>query len=546
MRPGEWSPVGIDSLEPNAFTAATQVARNQVVSAGPGAGKTEMLAQRADFLLRTGSAPFPRRILAISFKVDAAGNLRDRVRRRSGDQYAARLDSFTFHGFAKRLIDNYYPALTGINALSRDYVIDPDTRIQGTQITFNDLVPRAIDILESNRYALGALQMTYSHVFLDEFQDATKEQYTLLKAAFLATNAQLTAVGDDKQSIMGWAGALSGIMATFAKDFDADAVPLYQNFRSKPRLRRLQNRMVRQMDVTAAAPDDELLGEDGIVQVVECQTDIEEATAIADLIEGWLSSGTAPHEIAVLIRNQPDLIGQTLFAELDRRGVSYRNEQQTQDLISEPVAALLYNFLRVISGDRDPDAYSELSRVALRELDGDRWELQGSRLSAVLHRMRLEVRSSNFDRADSKAWRPLVTEFLKFVGRPTLTGLAPSYQQGDRLDEVAKQAFKSFRLQLEVDGDPVAALHRLSALHAVRILTIHKCKGLEFEKVVVLGVEHQLFWGDEYMQGFFVAVSRAKDELVLTHVSTRAKPVGAISWKTNRTPHGELLGFVAD
>jgi len=69
-------------LEPTALTAATTTGRNLVVTAGPGAGKTELLAQRADFLLRTGQCRYPRRILAISFKVDAAKNLKDRVRRR--------------------------------------------------------------------------------------------------------------------------------------------------------------------------------------------------------------------------------------------------------------------------------------------------------------------------------------------------------------------------------------------------------------------------------------------------------------------------------
>src|SRR4051794_23008330 len=140
--------------------------RNVVVAAGPGAGKTELLAQRADFLLRTGACPYPRRILAISFKVDAARNLRERVRKRSGMQYAGRFDSFTFHAFAKRMIDNYRPALVGQNELRPDYRIDADTRVHGDQITFDDLVPLALEILESNRYARGALRQTYSHVFL--------------------------------------------------------------------------------------------------------------------------------------------------------------------------------------------------------------------------------------------------------------------------------------------------------------------------------------------------------------------------------------------
>ena len=83
--PNDWGPADGITLEPNALLAAREQGQNVVVSAGPGAGKTELLAQRADFLLTTGGCPYPRRILAISFKVDAARNIRERVRRRCGD-----------------------------------------------------------------------------------------------------------------------------------------------------------------------------------------------------------------------------------------------------------------------------------------------------------------------------------------------------------------------------------------------------------------------------------------------------------------------------
>ena len=83
IRAEDWAPIDELILEPNALTAATMLEENVVVAAGPGAGKTELLAQRADFLFRTGTCPYPRRILAVSFKVDAARNLRERVRRRS-------------------------------------------------------------------------------------------------------------------------------------------------------------------------------------------------------------------------------------------------------------------------------------------------------------------------------------------------------------------------------------------------------------------------------------------------------------------------------
>jgi hypothetical protein len=55
MRVDRWTASDNLKLEPNALVAATEIDRNLALTAGPGAGKTEMLAQRADFLLRTGT-----------------------------------------------------------------------------------------------------------------------------------------------------------------------------------------------------------------------------------------------------------------------------------------------------------------------------------------------------------------------------------------------------------------------------------------------------------------------------------------------------------
>lgn len=79
-----WQPADGLTLEPNAKLAAEEQDHCLALTAGPGAGKTEMLAQRADFLLRTGTCRYPKRILAISFKVDASRNLKDRIQRRCG------------------------------------------------------------------------------------------------------------------------------------------------------------------------------------------------------------------------------------------------------------------------------------------------------------------------------------------------------------------------------------------------------------------------------------------------------------------------------
>ncbi|WP_434441798.1 3'-5' exonuclease [Lentzea sp. E54] len=98
-----------------------------------------------------------------------------------------------------------------------------------------------------------------------------------------------------------------------------------------------------------------------------------------------------------------------------------------------------------------------------------------------------------------------------------LTALSSGYQRSHQLDEAFEKALDAFGEEVAFDGDPIKSLKRLSELDAVRILTIHKRKGMEFEKVVVLAAEEQFFRGEAALSEFFVAIFRAKNELVLTH-----------------------------
>lgn len=539
------------TLEPNALLAARERMKHVAVSAGPGAGKTELLAQRADFLLTSGGCPYPRRILAISFKVDAARNIRDRVRSRCGDQLAARFDSFTFHAFAKRIVDNYRVLLAGDNALDPDYELDAKQRIKHKQITFDDLVLRAIDILRKSPHARNAIRQTYTHVFLDEFQDATKAQYSLLKEAFLDNDALLTAVGDTKQRIMKFAGALDGIMQTYAADFDALPLNLYQNRRSAPTLRRMQNRMVQTMDPAAAVPVADLAGVDGVIRVLSFNTAKEEAVGVADRIQNWLNDGAEPQEIAVLVRQQPHLVCADLVAELVARGVPSRNEQVRQDLTAEPAATVILDLIRVLADDRRSAAYERLMRIATISSATEELALRSARaVSRFLMLRRRDVRIGTDARSDSAKWTALISDFIELITVPTLTSLSPEYQRGSRLDQILEQVVDAFVEELSRDGDPVAALMRLSEDDAIRLLTIHKCKGLEFDKVIVLGVEHELFWSHEAEENraeFFVAISRAKRELVLTTVSTRPPPPAAPwNWDSQRHAYQEFLEYSVD
>jgi len=538
-----WCPADGLVLEPNALAAAKEAQRSLALTAGPGAGKTEMLAQRADFLLRTGACRYPQRILAISFKVDASRNLKDRVRQRCGTDLAARLDSHTFHAFAKRLIDRFRPVLTGKDVLDADYSIG-SPRIPRRQIEFEDLIPFAVQILTSSELARNAVRQTYSHVFLDEFQDCTAVQYQLIRIAFHGTETPLTAVGDTKQRIMGWAGALEGVFRTFAKDFNALSLNLYQNFRSQVRLRRMQNAMVRVMDPAAAMPDKNLTGKGGSVEVLEYDDSQQEAESLAGMIGAWIDDeGVAPSEIAVLLSRQPELYADRLMAELAERGIPFRNEQSLQDLSVEPAARLIVDYLVVVAGDREPDAFGRLMAILLATpLDEDAaYELR-ARWHRFIDAAREEARRA---RLDAAALRKTANDFLARLGRESVASLSADYERGNRLKEVIALTFVRIDELLLLDADPARALSRFSEDSAVRIMTIHKSKGLEFDTVVVLGVERQTFWGDAAAErsAYFVGISRAKRRLWLTVSEHRERPAGARRWDEARKPHEEFLSY---
>ena len=130
-----------------------------------------------------------------------------------------------------------------------------------------------------------------------------------------------------------------------------------------------------------------------------------------------------------------------------------------------------------------------------------------------------------------------------------MAGLAAEYEHGKRLQEVISQTYERIAQLLEIDDDPVSALSRLSEDSAVRIMTIHKSKGLEFDTVIALGIERETFWGnaDDERSAFFVGISRAKRRLMLTVAKRRERPEGYQSrWDEERIPHEELLSYATE
>ncbi|EMB9617490.1 ATP-dependent helicase [Kluyvera sp. STS39-E] len=544
----EWQPADGLTLEPNAKRAAKARKRSLALTAGPGAGKTEMLAQRADFLLRTGTCRYPKRILAISFKVDASRNLTERVERRCGRDLASRFDSFTFHAFAKRVIDRFRPVLTGEYALDAGYtIVDKKSGASRHEIAFGDLVPYAIKILQTSKIARNAIRQTYSDIFLDEFQDCTNLQYDLVKLAFQGTKIRLTAVGDTKQKIMAWAGALDGIFQSFTKDFNAVPLNMYRNFRSKPTLLRVQNEIIRKLDPDSVMPDDQLEGDEGEVFAWKFEDSQTEAIYLADLIDRWINKEQLPPaEIAVLVSRQPDLYADHLFRELEQRGIPYRNEQQMQDITVEPVARLIVDYLSCLYAQREPKAWIRLMNQLVPFADEEIQTSVRKGLDQLIRKHRKEVSDAKKTETPFSEWWRFVRALLKHIGLQTLVALSPDYESHERLKQVIRDARERIKDLLEIESDLPLALKRFADDQAVRILTIHKSKGLEFDSVVIMAVENETFFGkeEENRCAFFVGVSRAKRRLILTHTNKRDEPANAKHWKVFRTARLEYFDYV--
>jgi superfamily I DNA/RNA helicase len=98
------------------------------------------------------------------------------------------------------------------------------------------------------------LALTYSHLFLDEFQDTTQIQYDLVKTIFLGSKTIVTAVGDNKQQIMRWAMAMEEPFVEFERNFGAKRTSLLNNYRSSPELVRIQHILAQALDAEAVEP----------------------------------------------------------------------------------------------------------------------------------------------------------------------------------------------------------------------------------------------------------------------------------------------------
>ncbi|WP_304275906.1 UvrD-helicase domain-containing protein [Caulobacter segnis] len=611
-----WKPIGVAAMEAAALDTV-RVRGSALVVAGPGTGKTELLGQRAAYLLQTGGCIFPRRILAISFKRDAASNLRDRVERRCGPALARRLDSMTFDAFAKQILDRFWPALpahlafkgaygiapfvnnaafsdlqrsatwglyqeghpahwakaligkdvttSGINGVTLDAfnksiqalrlepltITDYAQYLQLVQLraTLTSPTPQfgfamigrlAQAIVAGNPQVRRALCATYGQVFLDEFQDTTSVQYDLIATIFKGTETSLVAVGDDKQRIMGWAGAREDVFAAFSADFlggpdDLGRVVLTQNFRSNARIVEILNGLKQRLapsepDFIAARPAPNLPSAE-ICSILVADDEDAEAAAVAKRVAAAIKSGVDPRQIGLLVRQKANDWEARLSAAFSAAGLAFRNEDRDvggaaiQDLMTEAYSRVVVDMLELLcrrhGGVLWTTALSHLATVAGLSPDDD------PEIERVLALSLADFHDAHrlTGLATPAAIEAALGQIESFLQLPRLKSIMPQYAVGDFFERI-RSATKAFLIECaKPAGSWLEVIARFRGEGQTPLLTITKSKGLEYDLVILLGLNDDQWWSfsknpAEGRSVFFVAASRARDRLLMTRCGT--------------------------
>lgn len=593
----DWVPQGVGDLEKRAWEALRETESSVLVTAGAGAGKTEFLAQKATYLLQTGICPASKRILAISFKKDAARNLAERVAKRCPRDQARRFDSMTFDAFTKGLLDRFRPTIPepfnvpgtyqivtpsrgdyddflgryGYHDVSAPYLekIVPLTDLPIDQSNGSELHSALADywheqlsggdeiflsfpminrlvklLLQGNSYIRRALQATYPIVFLDEYQDTTYAQYDMLLAAFVGSDAVFTAVGDDKQRIMGWAGAMNDAFAQFENNFGARRISLRSNWRSHKDLVRIQHEIARRIDGNVeeaqAQGTREIEGE--VSAIWQFQSTDDENNYLAEWVSREVLSGCVePHDVAILIRMRADQVEGEIAPAFAARGLQIRNAArsvgkiQIQDLLGEELTGIFVPLLRLGATDRSPEnwASAQQNYLFLEAADPDS-DLVQERLLVKLETFVRQLRAELTHRQpDSDSAKAIAEMLLKFVGPPALRQAFAAYQRERDFERVWSGFVTLLKECAEHSSNWTEALDEFEGIGQIALMTVHKSKGLEFHTMIFYGLDNQTWWSltpqhGEELNTFFVAFTRAKQRAFFSQCVERGHAIGWI------------------
>jgi ATP-dependent DNA helicase Rep len=445
-------------------------------------------------------------------------------------------------------------------------------------VDFDDLIRLPLTLLERDDEARAQWQERIRYLLVDEYQDTNDAQYRWLKQLAGARGA-MTVVGDDDQSIYAWRGANPGNLDELAVDYPKlRVIKLEQNYRCPNRVLRAANTLIRHNPHKYEKNLWSEQGDGAPIRVLVCRDDDNEAERIASDIAHLAQKHQARwHEFAVLYRGNHQ--SRTIEKALRLTRVPYHLTGGTAFLERAEVKDVLAYLRLVVNGDDDA-AFLRIANVPRRDIGATTLEKLGqiaqTRHVSLLRGAQSDAVLSQLAPRQASA----LAGFVTLLGE--LAATARGSAAGDLVEEVVKRTRYADHL-VEQTKDPAARQRRQENLDeltgwframqrngggaqdlanqlallthsdrdepgdAVRLMTLHSAKGLEFRFVYLVGVEEGTLPHaavieegrvDEERRLFYVGITRAKERLCLSYAA-RSRRYGEVH-------HNEPSRFLAE
>jgi DNA helicase-2/ATP-dependent DNA helicase PcrA len=428
-------------------------------------------------------------------------------------------------------------------------------------VDFDDLLEKTLTMLQKHENIASFYRRQFQFILVDEYQDTNKIQADLIDL-LAGEHRNVMVVGDDAQSIYSWRGANFQNILEFPKRYpDAQVFKIELNYRSVPEILQVANSAIA-ANVDQFQKNLRPVRESNSVKpaVVALNDGNEQAQFIAQRILELRDENVDLNEIAVLYRAHYHAL--ELQLELSRRGIPYQitsgirffEQAHIKDVIS---------FLRLVANPRDEVAFKRM--VKLLPGIGNRsaenlWNAWDKSLNE-----RGEIKSwserllpMNVSAKSKKHWTQLAHTLDEIAprGQPNPPSEMIASVVEAIYDDYAKVSFTNYELRKEdltqlaafarqfkdlneflsqlaliSNVDAEAAPNQNADKEAVNLSTVHQAKGLEFHTVFVIWLTDGMFPSSRSMDErkdleeerrlFYVAITRAKDELYLSYPHMR-------------------------
>ncbi|HET8581350.1 MAG TPA: UvrD-helicase domain-containing protein [Candidatus Paceibacterota bacterium] len=409
-------------------------------------------------------------------------------------------------------------------------------------LDFDDLLLKTLFLLRQHPDVRARYQARWTHLMVDEYQDTNGVQYAIMRELIDPAN-NVCVVGDVDQNIYSWRGADIAHLLRFEKDFPgATVILLEQNYRSTKTIiqaandiiARNKNRFEKHLFTENAHGEP--------ITIYHAFGEGDEARWVARRIAAEIERGTKPESIAVLYR--ANFQSRALEEALLQSGVPYRvlgtrffDRAEIRDMLGYLRAAMnprsRSDLARIIGTPPRgigkatfayllEDRLDELKPAARKKVDAFLALLARIREAAetrpVSEALRLILSESGLEThlyGEGEEGRERIENIKELVSLATRYDELPAPEGAERLIEDAA---------LATDQDSLAQGGGVS------LMTVHASKGLEFDAVVITGLEDGLFPHEKFDEEaddeeerrlFYVAVTRARQRLYLAHAATR-------------------------